>query len=258
MRQQPRPGAAARDRMRRRRRLGDLLAAPARELLAHVLDHLPLARHQLQRLGHVLAQLAQRAAAARAGRSAPDRPRARAADVREGGRHSAGPRDNQFAFVAMGGDGGWKGGARYWQPCQFRRSWRFYHDRTGKDLDQAGTALDRWFQLTEADTFEITGVYRVQLLSTVPNDDHRISHFTIWDEFFTGECHVKIQNRMSLKNRQRFPSNPFWSNSCHSRSLTQLPASLWRSRRHAAFPGVAADSSTSAARERFAFSRHRQ
>ena len=68
MRQQPRPGAAARDRVRRRRRLGDLLAAPARELLAHVLDHLPLARHQLQRLGHVLAQLVQGAAAARAGR----------------------------------------------------------------------------------------------------------------------------------------------------------------------------------------------
>ena len=54
--------------MRRRRRLGDRLAGPARVLLAHVLDHLPLARHQLQRLGHVLAQLAQRAAAARAGR----------------------------------------------------------------------------------------------------------------------------------------------------------------------------------------------
>ena len=68
MRQQPRPGASARDRMRRRRRLGDRLAAPAGELLAHMLDHLPLARHQLQRLGHVLAELVQRAAAARAGR----------------------------------------------------------------------------------------------------------------------------------------------------------------------------------------------
>ena len=60
MGQQLRPGAAARDRMRRRRRLGDRLAAPARELLAHVLDHLPLPRHQLQRLGHVLAELVQR------------------------------------------------------------------------------------------------------------------------------------------------------------------------------------------------------
>ena len=68
MRQQPRPGASAGDRVRRRRRLGDLLAAPARVLLAHMLDHLPLPRHQLQRLGHVLAQLVQRTAAARAGR----------------------------------------------------------------------------------------------------------------------------------------------------------------------------------------------
>ena len=68
LRQQRRSGASARDRMRGRRRLGDRLAGPAGELLAHVLDHLPLARHHLQRLGHVLAQLAQRAAAARAGR----------------------------------------------------------------------------------------------------------------------------------------------------------------------------------------------
>src|SRR5262245_18050919 len=59
----------ARDRMRGRRWLCDRLAAPARELLAHVLDHLPLARNELQRLGHVLADLAQgSAAAARAGR----------------------------------------------------------------------------------------------------------------------------------------------------------------------------------------------
>ena len=63
------PGAAARDRMRGRRRLGDRLAGAAGELLAHVLDHLPLPRHELQRLGDVLAELAQRpAAAARAGR----------------------------------------------------------------------------------------------------------------------------------------------------------------------------------------------
>jgi hypothetical protein len=68
VRQQPRPRASARNRMRRRRWLGDLLAAPARVLLAHMLDHLPLARHQLQALGHVLAQLVQNPAAARAGR----------------------------------------------------------------------------------------------------------------------------------------------------------------------------------------------
>lgn len=45
--------------MRGGRRLGDRFASPADELLAHVLDHLPLARNELQRLGHVLANLAQ-------------------------------------------------------------------------------------------------------------------------------------------------------------------------------------------------------
>src|SRR3954451_24686058 len=49
----------ARDRMRRRRRLRDRLAGAARELLTHVLDHFPLPRNEFQRLGHVLADLAQ-------------------------------------------------------------------------------------------------------------------------------------------------------------------------------------------------------
>ena len=57
--QQVRAGEAARRHMERRRRLGDRLAVPARELLAHRLDHLPLARDHLQRLGDVLAELRQ-------------------------------------------------------------------------------------------------------------------------------------------------------------------------------------------------------
>lgn len=50
-------GKAARRHMEGCRRLGDLLAFAARELLAYSLDHLPLARDHLQRLGDVFAQL---------------------------------------------------------------------------------------------------------------------------------------------------------------------------------------------------------
>ena len=64
-RQQARPDMAPRNDMERRRRLGDLLARPAGELLAHGLDHLPLPRHDLQRLGDGLAELGELAAAAR-------------------------------------------------------------------------------------------------------------------------------------------------------------------------------------------------
>lgn len=64
MGQQLGPCTPARNRMRGSRRLGDRFAGPADELLAHVLDHLPLARNELQRLGHVLANLAQSAVAA--------------------------------------------------------------------------------------------------------------------------------------------------------------------------------------------------
>jgi len=42
-----------------RRRLGNLLAIATGELLPNGLDHLPLARHDLERLGDILAQLAQ-------------------------------------------------------------------------------------------------------------------------------------------------------------------------------------------------------
>jgi hypothetical protein len=56
--------AATGNGVRGRRRLGDGLAAPAGEPLAHVLDHLQLGRHMLQGLRDVLAELPQRTTAA--------------------------------------------------------------------------------------------------------------------------------------------------------------------------------------------------
>ena len=50
--------------MERRRRLADLLAVPAGELLPHRLDHLPLTRLRFQRARHVLAEFAQALASA--------------------------------------------------------------------------------------------------------------------------------------------------------------------------------------------------
>src|SRR3954469_15898593 len=68
-RQQAGAGPAARDHMKGRRCLADLLAVAASELLSDMLDHLPSSRDHLQRLGDVLAQFAQsRAAAAQAAR----------------------------------------------------------------------------------------------------------------------------------------------------------------------------------------------
>src|SRR6516225_7269749 len=62
-------GPAPRGRVKRRWCLADLLAVPARELLPHMLDHLPLARDHFQGLGDGLTELAQTiAAAAKAGR----------------------------------------------------------------------------------------------------------------------------------------------------------------------------------------------
>src|SRR5215471_19496694 len=63
-RQQARTGPAARNHVERRRRLADLLTVAAGELFADMLDHFPLPRDHLQRLGDVLAQLAQPCTAA--------------------------------------------------------------------------------------------------------------------------------------------------------------------------------------------------
>lgn len=62
--QEARPRPSAGHDMEWRWRLADGLAVPAGDLLPDMLDHLPLARDNLQRFGDVLAQLRQARAAA--------------------------------------------------------------------------------------------------------------------------------------------------------------------------------------------------
>ncbi len=63
-RQQARPGEAPGDRMEGRRRLSDLLAGAAAELLPHMFGDEHLTRHHVQRLGDILADLREFGAAA--------------------------------------------------------------------------------------------------------------------------------------------------------------------------------------------------
>src|SRR3546814_9784779 len=59
------PGPAAREHMKGRGRLSDLLAIPARKLLAYRLGDLPRARDYLERLSDVFAELGKAGAADR-------------------------------------------------------------------------------------------------------------------------------------------------------------------------------------------------
>ncbi len=82
MGEQPRPGAAAGDRVIGRRRCDHGVAGAARQLLADMPDHLEAAGHVVEGLGHILADLAQRAAAGRTGARRRDASLLRAADDR--------------------------------------------------------------------------------------------------------------------------------------------------------------------------------
>src|SRR6202011_1943110 len=62
--QQARSRPSPRDDMERRRRLADLLAVPAAELLPRRLDHFPPPGRRFERPGRVFAELAQAIAAA--------------------------------------------------------------------------------------------------------------------------------------------------------------------------------------------------
>ena len=67
MREKPCPGTAARNRVIRCRRRNHRVAGAAGQLLADMPDHLEAAGHIVEGLGHLLADLAQRAAAVRTG-----------------------------------------------------------------------------------------------------------------------------------------------------------------------------------------------
>ena len=104
-RQQLRPRTAARDRMKRCGRLADRLAAPADKPLAHRLDHLPRARHDFERLGHVLAKLRERPLAAGAsGGSGDHHPLARQVRGQRPSSRSAVRRDRGIRIAS--GQGG--------------------------------------------------------------------------------------------------------------------------------------------------------
>ena len=110
-------GPAPGDHVERRWSLADLLTVPASELLAHMLDHLPLARDRFQRLGDIFAQLAQ--------------PSATAAKASRRSRH-----DHPLAWKMLG-----EGLARRALAGERRHRRGLAHSHLGGDLVFGGRAL---------------------------------------------------------------------------------------------------------------------
>ena len=48
-------------------------------------------------------------------------------------------------------------------------------------------ALDKWFKLTEPDTYLITGMFHLEMR------DPDGSHWTVWDDYAVGTCSVSIE-----------------------------------------------------------------
>ena len=105
----------------RRRQLDHPRAVAAGELGPHMPDHLEVARHEVEQLGDVLAELAHRAAAVRDKCSSPARARSsRAAGGGEGARHTP-QRQHALAPAAPGSTRSGSGGVvagRWLRQCR--------------------------------------------------------------------------------------------------------------------------------------------
>jgi hypothetical protein len=98
-----------------------------------------------------------------------------------------GPRDNQFGFIAMRMGGFGKAVPDTGDPTNFGGIGSHRTLKPGETFKKT-VRLDNWFQFENADTYRITGMYR--LFFHEPNAQF---HRAIWEDFAVGECTVRVQ-----------------------------------------------------------------
>lgn len=103
------------------------------------------------------------------------------------GGQNRGPRDNQFAFIAMAGHGWGKAVPDTGDPTNFGGLGSYQTLKPG-DTFKKPVSLDKWFKFEEADHYRVTGMFRMQFY--VPGDPlHRV----LWSDFAVGECVVRVE-----------------------------------------------------------------
>jgi len=99
-----------------------------------------------------------------------------------------GRRNNQFEFVAFGGSGHGDPVPDMGDPRNFGGLAGYITLKPG-DVFTKTVKLDDWFKFIAADTYRITGMFRVAL-----HDPQNTNH-TLWDDFAVGECTVRIDEQ---------------------------------------------------------------
>jgi hypothetical protein len=105
------------------------------------------------------------------------------------GGQNRGPRDNQFRFLAYRSMGQGMAIPDEGDPTNFGGIGSYETLRPGEKF-HAKVALDRWFRFADPDHYRITGLFELELHERQP--DGSVSN-TIWQEFATGDCLVKIE-----------------------------------------------------------------
>ena len=95
-----------------------------------------------------------------------------------------GPRNNQFAFIAHSGHGYGKAVPDTGDTTNFGGLAGLTTLEPGETFT-IDAPLNSWFDLTEPDSYRITGMFRIGIC-----DD---SWRSIWDDFAVGECMVRIE-----------------------------------------------------------------
>jgi hypothetical protein len=96
-----------------------------------------------------------------------------------------GRRNNQFQFVAFAGSGHGDPVPDLGDPRNFGGPAGYITLKPG-DVFTKTVKLDDWFKFITADTYRVTGMFRVAL------HDPQDTNHTLWDDFAVGECTVRI------------------------------------------------------------------
>jgi hypothetical protein len=110
---------------------------------------------------------------------------------RRGGMNRA-ARDQQFAFVAMGGYGSGKPVPDIGDGNNFGGISQQLKVEPGKSVE-IPINLNLWFNFESPDTYQVTGIYRM------PIGDNDGKYGEIWDDFAVGEFKVVISENKEAK-----------------------------------------------------------